>query len=141
MVLSNRRDVRALEVAERHGLEHRVLDRSSFADGPARDAAIGEAFRAARCDLVLLAGYDQVLRPTYFAAFDGPTINIHPSLLPRHGGSGMMGMAVHASVLAAKDAQSGASIEASAAASKTVIVRCMSLLLSLRRAVRRGPEA
>jgi len=110
MVLSNRRDVRALEVAERHGLEHRVLDRSSFADGPARDAAIGEAFRAARCDLVLLAGYDQVLRPTYFAAFDGPTINIHPSLLPRHGGSGMMGMAVHASVLAAKDAQSGASI-------------------------------
>src|SRR5204862_6805009 len=50
------------------------------------------------------------LRPTYFAAFDGPTINIHPSLLPRHGGSGMMGMAVHASVLAAKDAQSGASI-------------------------------
>ena len=61
-------------------------------------------------ELVLLAGYDQVLRPAYFAAFSGRTINIHPSLLPAHGGAGMMGTAVHRSVLAAGDVETGVTI-------------------------------
>ena len=87
-----------------------ILRRSDFADASARDAAIGRALTAARVDLVLLAGYDQRLRPTYFAAYAGRTINIHPSLLPAHGGSGMMGMAVHRSVLDAGDAETGVTI-------------------------------
>ncbi len=73
----------------------------------ARDAAIGTAFEQAGVELALLAGYDQLLRPSYFAAYSGRTINIHPSLLPAHGGAGMMGMAVHRSVLAAGDRETG----------------------------------
>jgi phosphoribosylglycinamide formyltransferase-1 len=46
----------------------------------------------------------------YFAAFGGRTINIHPSLLPRHGGRGMMGLAVHESVLAAGERETGVTI-------------------------------
>jgi len=61
-------------------------------------------------ELVVLAGYDQLLRPGYFAAYRGRTINVHPSLLPRHGGVGMMGLAVHRSVLAAGDEETGATI-------------------------------
>ncbi len=110
LVISNRPQVRALEVAHRHQVPRRVLERREFPDGGARDAAIGQAFAAAGCDLVLLAGYDQLLRPPYFAAYRGATINIHPSLLPRHSGQGMMGLAVHRSVLAAGDPESGVSI-------------------------------
>jgi phosphoribosylglycinamide formyltransferase-1 len=58
----------------------------------------------------VLAGYDQVLRPSYFAAYPGRTINIHPSLLPAHGGRGMLGLAVHRSVLAAGDTETGATL-------------------------------
>jgi phosphoribosylglycinamide formyltransferase 1 len=110
LVICNRPAARAIQVAEGHEVPLRVLERGQFADAGARDAAIGQAFRESACDLVLLAGYDQILRPSYFAAYRGPTINIHPSLLPRHGGSGMMGLAVHRSVLAAGDAESGVSI-------------------------------
>jgi phosphoribosylglycinamide formyltransferase-1 len=110
LVISNRPGVRALEVAQRHAIQYRVFERGAFADPGARDGAIGEAFDEVRCDLVLLAGYDQLLRAPYFAAYRGPTINIHPSLLPRHGGPGMMGQAVHQSVLDAGDADSGVSI-------------------------------
>ena len=110
LVISNRPQVRALEVADRHLVPHRVLERRDFPDAGARDAAIGQAFAEAGCDLVLLAGYDQLLRAPYFGAFRGPTINIHPSLLPRHGGAGMMGLAVHRSVLTAGDTESGVSI-------------------------------
>ena len=110
LVISNRSGVRALGVAERHAIVCQVLERSAFVDADARDHAIGQAFAKDRCDLVLLAGYDQLLRTSYFAFYRGPTINIHPSLLPRHGGAGMMGLAVHQSVLDAGDAATGVSI-------------------------------
>jgi phosphoribosylglycinamide formyltransferase-1 len=110
LVLSNRPSVRALEIADRHYIRRQVLERRDFADAGDRDAAIGLAFREAGCDLVLLAGYDQLLRPPYFSEYWGPTINIHPSLLPRHGGAGMMGLAVHQSVLHAGDEETGVSI-------------------------------
>lgn len=110
LVISNRPGVPALDVAAGHGVPSRVLARVGFADAGARDGAIGRALTEAGTDLALLAGYDQLLRPSYFAAYAGRTINIHPSLLPRHGGPGMVGLAVHASVLAAGDAETGVTI-------------------------------
>lgn len=110
LVLSNRHGIRALSVAQRHGVATAVLAGRDFPDLAARDAAIGRALTAAHCDLALLAGYDQLLRPSYFAVFGGRTINIHPSLLPRHGGPGMMGLAVHEAVLVAGDRQTGVTI-------------------------------
>ncbi|HET7582937.1 MAG TPA: phosphoribosylglycinamide formyltransferase [Candidatus Limnocylindria bacterium] len=112
LVVSNRPGVRALQVAARHGIPTAVLPRAAFPDASARDAAIGAAVAGSGADLALLAGYDQLLRPAYFAAFGGRTINLHPSLLPRHGGAGMMGMAVHRSVLAAGDVETGVTIHA-----------------------------
>lgn len=111
LVISNRPAVRALEVAARYGVPARVLPVAAFGgDAEARDAAIGHELAEAGADLALLAGYDRVLRPSYFAAYAGRTINIHPSLLPRHGGPGMLGASVHASVLAAGDPESGATV-------------------------------
>ena len=110
LVISNRADVPALAVASAHGVPHRVLARSDFASAEQRDAAIGRAVVDSGADLALLAGYDQLLRAPFFSAFRGPTINIHPSLLPRHGGRGMVGMAVHRSVLAAGDTMTGVTV-------------------------------
>jgi phosphoribosylglycinamide formyltransferase-1 len=110
IVISNRPSVRALEVAASYEVPVLVLRRGAFPDAAARDAAIGRALNAAGVDLALLAGYDQVLRARYFDAFSGRTINIHPSLLPAHGGAGMVGPAVHRSVLDAGDAETGVTI-------------------------------
>ena len=110
IVISNRPGVRALQVAARHEVPSRVMPASAFSDAAARDRAIGEALTDAGCDLALLAGYDQLLRAPYFAAFGGRTVNIHPSLLPRHGGRGMTGLAVHRAVLAAADEETGVTI-------------------------------
>ena len=110
LVIANRPGIRALEVAARRGVPWRLLARDDFPSADARDGAIGRALAESACDLALLAGYDQVLRPSYFAAFGGRTINIHPSLLPRHGGRGMVGLAVHAAVLAAGEAETGVTI-------------------------------
>ena len=111
VVISNRRGVRAIEVAAAHDIPCIILRRSDFGgDASARDAAIGLALEDAGVELGLMAGYDQVLQPAYFAAYSGRTINIHPSLLPAHGGAGMVGLAVHRSVLAAGDRETGVTI-------------------------------
>lgn len=110
VVVSNRPGVRALGVASAAGVPTRVLRRGDFADASARDAAIGAVLSELGVGLAVLAGYDQLLRPSYFGAYGGRTINIHPSLLPAHGGAGMLGQAVHRSVLAAGDAESGATV-------------------------------
>jgi phosphoribosylglycinamide formyltransferase 1 len=110
IVISNRPDVRALEVAARHGVPARICRRAHFADAHARDGAIGRILADTGVELAVLCGYDQLLRPAYFAAFGGRTINIHPSLLPAHGGAGMLGLEVHRSVLAAGDRVTGVTI-------------------------------
>jgi phosphoribosylglycinamide formyltransferase 1 len=110
LVIANRPGIRALEVAARRGVPWRLMTLDGFPDADARDGAIGGALTDARCDLALLAGYDRLLRASYFASFAGRTINIHPSLLPRHGGSGMVGLAVHAAVLEAGEDETGVTI-------------------------------
>jgi phosphoribosylglycinamide formyltransferase-1 len=65
---------------------------------------------AAGVDLVCLAGYLRHFRVA--PRWTDRVINIHPSLLPRHGGHGMYGERVHAAVIAAGDAESGCTVHA-----------------------------
>ena len=51
--------------------------------------------------LIVLAGFLSMVGKPIIDAVGGNIINIHPSLLPRHGGKGMWGMNVHRAVLEA----------------------------------------
>ena len=66
--------------------------------------ALGEA------TVVCLAGFTRLLPPEVLAAFPGRVLNIHPSLLPRHGGPGMYGRRVHEAVIASGDPESGCTV-------------------------------
>src|SRR5262249_30079567 len=48
--------------------------------------------------------------PQVLAGFPKRVINIHPSLLPNHGGAGMYGDRVHSAVLESGDSHSGVTI-------------------------------
>jgi len=61
-------------------------------------------------ELVVLAGFLAVVPTPLLARWRGRIINVHPALLPRHGGRGMYGIRVHAAVLAAGDTVSGATV-------------------------------
>jgi phosphoribosylglycinamide formyltransferase-1 len=110
VVISNRPGVRALDIAVGGGVRTAVLPRAAFSDAGQRDRAIGEVLTAAGVEVAVLAGYDQLLRQPYFDAYAGRTLNIHPSLLPAHGGRGMLGLDVHRSVLASGDPRTGATV-------------------------------
>lgn len=61
-------------------------------------------------DWVCLAGYMTLLPAEVVRAYPGRVLNIHPALLPRHGGKGMYGIRVHEAVIAAGDAESGCTV-------------------------------
>jgi phosphoribosylglycinamide formyltransferase-1 len=110
LVISNNSGSGALERARRHHLPHLHLSGASHPDADELDAAICAALREAGAELVLLAGYMKKVGPRLLAAFEGRILNIHPSLLPRHGGPGMHGIHPHEAALAAGDRESGATV-------------------------------
>lgn len=59
-------------------------------------------------DLVVLGGYLKLL--PLEPEFLGRVLNIHPALLPKHGGKGMFGKRVHEAVLASGDTESGCTV-------------------------------
>ena len=61
-------------------------------------------------DLIVLAGFLLKIPLEFTHAFSEKIINIHPSLLPKHGGKGMYGDRVHQSVKKAGDKETGISI-------------------------------
>jgi phosphoribosylglycinamide formyltransferase-1 len=84
-VASSRPEARGLERARRAGLETAVFARAG--DREARDRALGDWLEERRADLVVLAGFMEVLGPDFIRRFRGRIVNVHPSLLPAFPGT------------------------------------------------------
>ncbi len=63
-----------------------------------------------RIDLVVLAGFLRLVPSEMIRTWGGRIVNIHPALLPKHGGKGMYGDRVHEAVLRAGEKESGITI-------------------------------
>lgn len=99
-----------IQRAKQNGIEVHVCKKSAYASTEARDCEIRDVFLRHNVDLVVLAGYLGILTQPLLAAFPRAIINIHPALLPKHGGKGMYGLNVHKAVIAAGDRTSGATV-------------------------------
>jgi phosphoribosylglycinamide formyltransferase 1 len=83
---SDKPDATALERAQRAGVVTAVFPREDYPDREARDAAIGDWIEQRDADLVVLAGYMQLLSPSFVGRFSNRIINVHPALLPSFPG-------------------------------------------------------
>ena len=93
---SDRPEARALERARAAGVETAVFAAAGFEDRAARDAAIGDWVEARDADLVVLAGYMQLLSAAFVRRFRNRVVNIHPALLPAFPGLDAIGQALAA---------------------------------------------
>ena len=110
VVISNNGGSGALERAENEGIPAYCISSRTFPDEKKLDRVIRDTLLRHKVDLVILAGYMKKIGAETLDAFGGKMINIHPSLLPRHGGAGMYGMKVHEAVIAAGDTETGVTI-------------------------------
>jgi phosphoribosylglycinamide formyltransferase-1 len=85
-VASDKPDARALERARAAGVAARAFPAAAFDGRAARDGAMADWLAEAGTELVVLAGYMQLLGPAFLGRFEGRVINVHPALLPAFPG-------------------------------------------------------
>jgi phosphoribosylglycinamide formyltransferase 1 len=93
-VASDKPGAQALERARTAGIPTRAFPPESFRDRPARDLAIADWLLSCGVDLVVLAGYMQLLAAGFLARFPDRVINVHPALLPSFPGLGAVEQAL-----------------------------------------------
>ncbi|MFN4079778.1 MAG: phosphoribosylglycinamide formyltransferase [Saprospiraceae bacterium] len=106
LLVCNKPDAGAMDVAREHGVETLLIRRKPFAE----TTELLDALRERAIDFIALAGFLWLLPPYLVRAFPRRILNIHPSLLPKYGGKGMYGMHVHEAVKAAGETVTGMTI-------------------------------
>lgn len=85
-VATNRPSSGAAGIARRRNLPLGEFPQSRYASGAERDAAMLAWLQGQDPDVVVLAGYDRIVKPELVRAFAGRILNLHPSLLPAFAG-------------------------------------------------------
>jgi phosphoribosylglycinamide formyltransferase-1 len=97
-VASSRADAPGLARAEAAGVESRVFQLAEHTPREERDRALGDWLDSLEADLIVLAGFMELLTPEFIGRFGGRIVNVHPSLLPSFPGLRAIERAVEAGV-------------------------------------------
>lgn len=106
LVVANVQQAFALNRARQHKVPCAYFSKDFWTDGH----AILAVLRSYNIDFVVLAGFLARIPDAILQAYPDRMVNIHPSLLPLHGGKGMYGDHVHEDVLRCGDKETGITI-------------------------------
>jgi phosphoribosylglycinamide formyltransferase-1 len=106
LIVSNKSDAFVHSRAKKLEIPSFTFSREDFNDGEKIRILLSDY----NIDCIVLAGFLLKIPQTLILAFPNRIINIHPALLPKHGGKGMYGMRVHEAVAEANEAESGITI-------------------------------
>lgn len=110
LVISSNSQAYGLERARAAQIETAVIDRKSYPGRSQREEALLKQLKEKSIDLVVLAGYLEILSKGVIEAFQNKIINIHPSLLPSFSGKGYYGIRVHQAAIERGVKVSGATV-------------------------------
>jgi phosphoribosylglycinamide formyltransferase-1 len=85
-VASNKAGARGLERARAVGIETAIFPSGDYADRAERDVALGDWIDSLGAQLVVLAGFMEILTPAFIGRFRNRIVNVHPALLPAFAG-------------------------------------------------------
>ena len=108
MMICNRKEAGVYDRMKPFGIPSYYFPKAEWTERGASNVI--KLLEEAQVDLVVLAGFLAIIPAELIAKYPGRIINIHPALLPKHGGKGMWGMNVHNAVLADGDKSSGITI-------------------------------
>jgi formyltetrahydrofolate-dependent phosphoribosylglycinamide formyltransferase len=106
LIVCNNPAAGVLAIAAKENIPALIIEKEKFFRG---DIYINE-LKQKHIDLIVLAGFLWKIPLEIIRAYPNRIINIHPALLPKHGGKGMFGNNVHAAVIAAGEKESGITI-------------------------------
>ncbi|MBT3831197.1 MAG: phosphoribosylglycinamide formyltransferase [Gammaproteobacteria bacterium] len=110
LLICNNSDAPVMVRARKSGVPTVHLSSLTHSSSDVLDESMHNHLADKNIDLVVLAGYMKKLGPRVLKAYSGRIINVHPSLLPRHGGPGFYGSRVHKAVIESGDSETGATV-------------------------------
>ena len=99
LVLASNPSAYALERAKNHGIATAVAWKKELGSQEAFEAIIERELAAHNIDLIVLAGFMNILSAAFTAKWPERIINVHPALIPSFCGKGMYGLAPHKAAL------------------------------------------
>lgn len=106
LIISNKENAGVLNFSEEFDIDAMIIDKQTFYD----EEVLLDFLKERGIEILVLAGFLWLMPPYLTAGFEDKIINIHPALLPKHGGKGMYGSKVHQAVFDAKEKESGITI-------------------------------
>ncbi|MDD5570911.1 MAG: phosphoribosylglycinamide formyltransferase [Bacteroidales bacterium] len=106
LVLSNKPDAYVLERAKKYGIPSFTFTSENLYNSH----DVLNKLTEYQIDFIVLAGFLLLIPQNIIKKYKNKIINIHPALLPKHGGKGMYGMKVHKAVIENKEKESGITI-------------------------------
>lgn len=106
VILSNKKDAFVLERAKKYNIPSVTFSYSDFQ----KEDVFMPVLDRYNIDYIILAGFLLKVPDYLLSKYPDKILNIHPSLLPKHGGKGMCGEAVHKAVIDAGEKESGITI-------------------------------
>jgi len=106
LVLSNRREAYVLKRAASLNVRSVFFDRKDLYE----KEKVSRYLSMYKIDFIVLAGFLWLIPENILNIYEKRIINIHPALLPKHGGKGMYGERVHEEVIAKHEKESGITI-------------------------------
>lgn len=110
VVITNNSRAEVIDRAKRENIPFYHISRVTHPAKSKRTAEMINILKKYDVDLIVLGGYMKKLPDELLQEFNGKVINIHPALLPDHGGKGMYGLNVHKAVVDSGDKETGVSI-------------------------------
>ncbi|HXH18745.1 MAG TPA: phosphoribosylglycinamide formyltransferase [Chitinophagales bacterium] len=106
LVVSSHPDAGVIEVAKKNRIPVAVVTKENLYDSQ----ELLEVLSRHEISFIVLAGFLWYVPAYVLENYPNRIINIHPALLPRHGGKGMYGRKVHEAVLNAKETETGITV-------------------------------
>lgn len=106
LIVSNKKDAFVHERAKKLNIESVTFAKNDFET----TNKVLDYLKENKVDFIVLAGFLLKVPDNLLQAFPDKIVNIHPALLPKFGGKGMYGNAVHKAVVEAGETESGITI-------------------------------
>ena len=99
LVVANNANAYALERAKNAGIDTAVVLKKECGSQAAFEEKLKEVLTAHQIDLIVLAGFMNILSADFTSKWPERIINVHPALIPSFCGKGMYGLAPHVAAL------------------------------------------
>jgi len=106
LIVCNKAGAGVLDIAGKEAIPVLLIEKEAFFHG----SAYVQELKERQIDLIVLAGFLWKIPTALVQEYKGRIINIHPALLPKHGGKGMYGRHVHEAVIGAGEKETGITI-------------------------------